>query len=133
MPLGELEDEATGKILLVGLDQTTRDAVTTGLDADRFKAECAETPFWAAIKGESLHPDCVVIDFALGRDVALLLSRNLHAHDACKDAIQIALHADVDKAGFDRELFKETFCRPFDSTLLVERIQTLVRRLKQLA
>ncbi len=41
MPLGELEDEAMGKILLVGADQTVRSSLNEMMGSDDFKIESA--------------------------------------------------------------------------------------------
>ena len=42
MPLGELEDEALGKILLVGADGVVRSSLTEMMGVDEFKLESAE-------------------------------------------------------------------------------------------
>ncbi|WP_155523250.1 hypothetical protein [Planctopirus limnophila] len=50
------------------------------------------------------------------------------------DTVLAALLTDEDTAsGIDRSLFSETIRKPFDATLLAERIRTLVSRKKQLA
>ena len=113
MPLGELEDEAMGKVLLVGADARVRGDLDEVMSNDEFKIEVAASGFEAGIQAESLHPDCVVVDFVM---------------------VLIGLLSDEDNAsGFDRTLFNETFRKPFDAALLAERIRTLVNRKKQLA
>ena len=134
MPLGELEDEAMGKLLLVGIDGAVKSSLLSALPADEFKTEVAGSGFEAGIQAESLHPDCVVIDFGMGRNEALMIAQNLRKNADYSDTVLIALLSDDDNAaGFDRSFFNETFRKPFDSALLAERIRTLVNRKKQLA
>ena len=133
MPLGELEDEATGKMLLVGVEPTVREGIAEILPPDQFKTEVAGSGFEAGIQAESLHPDCVVIDFVMGRNEALMIAQNLRKNDDYADTVIVGLLSDEDNAsGFDRSIFTETFRKPFDVALLAERIRTLVNRRKQL-
>jgi DNA-binding response OmpR family regulator len=134
MPLGELEDEALGKILLVGSDVITRSSLNEMISNDDFKIEIAASGFEAGIQAESIHPDCVVIDFVMGREEALMIAQNLRRNSEYAETVLIGLLSDEDNAsGFDRSVFNETFRKPFDAALLAERIRTLVNRRKQLA
>jgi len=133
MPLGELEDEAVGKILLVGAEPTIKNGLRDHVGADAFKTEYASSGFEAGIQAESLHPDCVVIDFVMGRNEAVMIAQNLRKNAEYTDTVLIGLLSDDDNAsGFDRTVFNETFRKPFDAALLAERIRTLVGRKKQL-
>ena len=134
MPLGELEDEAMGKILLVGADQPVQSSLEDLMGSDEFKIECASSGFEAGIQAESLHPDCVVIDFAMGRADAVMIAGNLRKNPEYAETVLIGLLSDEDNAsGFDRSVFNETFRKPFDAALLAERIRTLVGRKKQVS
>ncbi len=134
MPLGELEDEAMGKILLVGSDLMTRSSLNEMISNDDFKIEIAASGFEAGIQAESIHPDCVVVDFVMGREEALMIAQNLRKNSEFHETVLIGLLSDDDNAsGFDRSVFSETFRKPFDAALLAERIRTLVNRRKQLA
>jgi excisionase family DNA binding protein len=134
MPLGELEDEVMGKVLLVGADATVRANISEMIGENDFKIESAASGFEAGIQAESLHPDCVVVDFAMGRNEALMIAQNLKKNTEYSETVLIGLLTDDDNAsGFDRTLFNETFRKPFDAALLAERIRTLVGRKKQLA
>ena len=134
MPLGELEDEAMGKLLLVGADTQVRASLDDLMATEDFKIEYAVSGFEAGIQAESLHPDCVIVDFAMGRNEALMIAQNLRRNKDYTDSVLIALLSDEDNAsGFDRTLFNETFRKPFDAALLAERIRTLVVRKKQIA
>ncbi|QDT39604.1 helix-turn-helix domain-containing protein [Stratiformator vulcanicus] len=133
MPLGELESEAMGKLLLVGADDIVRSSLTEMMGETDFKIELAASGFEAGIQAESLHPDCVVIDFAMGRGEALMIAQNLRKNIEYNETVLIGLLTDEDNAsGFDRTIFNETFRKPFDAALLAERIRTLVNRKKQL-
>jgi excisionase family DNA binding protein len=133
MPLGELEDEAVGKILLVGAESMIRAALTEHMNSDQFKLDFATSGFEAGIQAESLHPDCVVIDFIMGRNEAVMIAQNLRKNSQYADTVLVGLLSDEDNAsGFDRSVFNETFRKPFDSALLAERIRTLIGRKKQL-
>ncbi len=134
MPLGELESEAMGKILLVGADATCRGNLEELMSNDDFRIEIAASGFEAGIQAESLHPDCVVVDFVMGRQEAVMIAQNLKKNAEYTDTVLVGLLSDEDNAsGFDRTLFNETFRKPFDAALLAERIRTLVGRKKQLA
>lgn len=134
MPLGELEDEAMGKILLVGSDLMTRSSLNEMISNDDFKIEIAASGFEAGIQAESIHPDCVVVDFVMGREEALMIAQNLRRNAEFHETVLIGLLSDDDNAsGFDRSVFSETFRKPFDAALLAERIRTLVNRRKQMA
>ncbi|RMG41356.1 MAG: helix-turn-helix domain-containing protein [Planctomycetota bacterium] len=133
MPLGELEEEAMGKILLVGTDPNMKNNLGEFLPSEDFKIEVAQSGFEAGIQAESLHPDAVVIDFAMGRNDALMIAQNLRKNPQYKDVVLVGLLSDEDTAsGFDRSIFSETFRKPFDIALLAERVRTLVSRKKQL-
>ena len=134
MPLGELEDEAMGKILRVGSDLMTRSSLNEMISNDDFKIEIAASGFEAGIQAESIHPDCVVVDFVMGREEALMIAQNLRKNAEFHETVLIGLLSDDDNAsGFDRSVFSETFRKPFDAALLAERIRTLVNRRKQMA
>ncbi|RPI73962.1 MAG: response regulator [Planctomycetaceae bacterium] len=134
MPLGELEDEAVGKILIVGAEALIRGGLKDQMNADTFKLDFANSGFEAGIQAESLHPDCVVIDFIMGRNESLMIAQNLRKNPEYIDVVLVGLLSDEDNAsGFDRSIFSETFRKPFDVALLAERIRTLVSRRKQLA
>lgn len=134
MPLGELEDEAMGKLLLVGVDSQMRANLEELMPPEDFKIEVAVSGFEAGIQAESLHPDSVIVDFGMGRNEALMIAQNMRRNKDYSDAVLVALLSDEDNAsGFDRTLFNETFRKPFDAALLAERIRTLVGRKKQIS
>lgn len=134
MPLGELENEAMGKILLIGVEPSVRAGLSEMLSADDFRLESAASGFEAGIQAESLSPDAVIVDFGMGRQEAMMIASNLRRNNEYTDVVLVGLISDEDTAsGFDRSIFSETFRKPFDAALLAERVRTLVSRKKQLA
>ena len=137
MPFGELEDETTGKVLLVANDPEIMRSVTQVLQADRsFRVETATSGFEAGIQAESFNPDCIVVDFGIGANDARQICQNLRRNSAHEETILIALLQDTDTIqsgdGFDPRLINETFRKPFASELLSDRIRTLIGRKKEL-
>ncbi len=59
MPLGDLEDEAMAKVLIVAQDQVLIENLKRELPLERsFKVAIAASGFEAGIQAESFHPDC---------------------------------------------------------------------------
>ena len=68
MPLGDLEDEAMAKVLVVGQDQVLIENLKRNLPLEKtFKLTTAASGFEAGIQAESFHPDCIVVDFSIGK------------------------------------------------------------------
>lgn len=137
MPLGELEDEAMGKILLVGSDVATKASLSErfGQKGD-FAIDVAGSGFEAGIVMDGDNStECAVIDFAVGLDESVLLAKSIRRDTRFDNTVLIGLVSVEDQAsGFDRTLLNETFRKPLDDkmfTLLAERIRTLVNRRKQ--
>ena len=130
MPLGDLEDEAMAKVLLVGQDQVLIENLKQKLPLDRsFKVAVAASGFEAGIQAESFHPDSIIVDFSIGRVEALQICQNLRRNPEYADTILIALLPDDGSSiSFDRSSINETFKKPFDAALLAERLQDLDRR-----
>lgn len=127
MPLGPFEDMAMGKVLVVSAADPIRTSMMDLLNTDPFKVECAASAFDAGMHAETFHPDCLVIDFVIGRKESVSLAQNLRKHPQLQDVIQIGLLSDEDTtSSFNRTMFNETFRKPFDPVLLGERIKTLV-------
>lgn len=132
MPLGTLDQDGVGKVLLVGPDASVRGALQPLTDDGNFQVESAASGFEAGMQANSLRPDCVIIDFAMGNDEALSIARNLNAVRDQADTVLIALvQQDAHTDAFDRSLFQETFRKPFDPVLLTERVKALVARKKE--
>ena len=134
MPLGELEDETMAKVLIVAQDQVLIENVRRELPEQRsFKVETAASGFEAGIQAESFHPDCIIVDFSIGRSEALQICQNLRRNEEYADVILIALLPDDGgSTSFDRSTINETFKKPFDAKLLAERLRTLIGSRKEL-
>ena len=60
MPLGDLEDEAMAKVLIVAQDQVLIENLKRELPVERaFRTSTAASGFEAGIQAESFHPDCI--------------------------------------------------------------------------
>src|SRR3954469_1154339 len=134
MPLGDLEDEAMAKILVVGQDQVLIENLKRQLPVERsFKVAVAASGFEAGIQAESFHPDCIIVDFSIGRVEALQICQNLRRNPEYAETILIALLPDDGAStSFDRSTINETFKKPFDAALLAERLRTLIGARKEL-
>lgn len=134
MPLGDLEDEAMAKILIVAQDQVLIENLKRELpEARAFRTSTAASGFEAGIQAESFHPDCIIVDFSIGQLEALQICQNLRRNTDFSETILIALLPDDGSAAnFDRSTINETFKKPFDSALLAERLRTLIGSRKEL-
>ena len=120
MPLGDLEDEAMAKVLIVAQDQVLIENLKRELPLERsFKVAVAASGFEAGIQAESFHPDCIIVDFSIGRVEALQICQNLRQNAEFAETILIALLPDDGSPmSFDRSSINETFKKPFDAKLL---------------
>jgi len=134
MPLGDLEDEAMAKILIVAQDQVLIENLKRELPPERaFKVAVASSGFEAGIQAESFHPDCIITDFSIGKLEAMQICQNLRKNSDFGETILIALLPDDGQPmSFDRSAINETFKKPFDSKLLAERLRTLIGSRKEL-
>ena len=134
MPLGELEDEAFAKVLVVGQDQVLIENLKRELPPEKnFKVGVAASGFEAGIQAESFHPDCIIVDFSIGRTEVLQICQNLRRNKDFSEVILIALLPDDGQSySFDRSSINETFKKPFDVALLAERLRTLIGAKKEL-
>ena len=134
MPLGDLEDEAMAKVLIVAQDQVLTENLKRELPLERsFKVAVASSGFDAGIQAESFHPDCIIVDFSIGRTEALQICQNLRRNSEFTEVILIALLPDDGSStSFDRSSINETFRKPFDAALLAERLRTLIGAKKEL-
>ncbi len=134
MPLGELEDETTAKVLVVSQDQVLIENLKRELPPERsFKFAAAASGFEAGIQAESFHPDGIIVDFSIGRTEALQICQNLRRNPEFTEVVLIALLPDDGSMlSFDRSMINETFKKPFDVALLAERLRTLIGARKEL-
>ena len=134
MPLGDLEDEAMAKVLIVAQDQVLIENLRRELPPEKsFRVAVAASGFEAGIQAESFHPDCIIVDFSIGKVEALQICQNLRRNPDFAKTILIALLPDDGSTiSFDRSSINETFKKPFDAALLAERLRTLIGAKKEL-
>jgi excisionase family DNA binding protein len=134
MPLGDLEDEAMAKVLIVSQDQILIENLKRELPAEKsFKLSVAASGFEAGIQAESFHPDSIVVDYSIGRTEALQICQNLRRNTEYSETILIALLPDDgNPQTIDRSTINESFKKPFDAALLAERLRTLIGARKEL-
>ena len=136
MPLGDLEDEAMAKVLIVAQDPVMIENLKRELPLERsFKAAVAGSSFEAGIQTESFHPDAIVVDFSIGRTEALQICTNLRCNAGFSDTIVIVLLPECDGERFadpDRALMNEVFKKPFNAALLAGRLHALIGAKKEL-
>ncbi|MBX9656608.1 response regulator [bacterium] len=135
MPLGELEEEAYSKILIIGTDRMLIERLHGMLpEVDDYKVQIAHSGFEAGIQAESFHPDAMVLDLAMGRSEGLQIVANLRKNNNYDDVIIIGLAAEDEPNpdGLTSNGFNEVFKKPFDPVLLTERLRTLIRQRKDL-
>jgi excisionase family DNA binding protein len=135
MPLDGIIDETLAKVLIVAQDQILVDNLKRELPEEKsFKVNVAASGFDAGIQAESFHPDCVIVDFSIGKTESAQICQNLRRNGEFSDVILIALLPDDwSSASFDRSSINETFKKPFDSALLAERLRTLIGSKKELS
>ena len=63
-------------------------------EGDDFRIETAASGFEAGIRAESFHPDCIVIDLAVGRIEAGQIAQNLRKSQDHLSTILVALTSD---------------------------------------
>ena len=129
IPFGDLENETKNNILIVSQDQVMIENLKRELPLERsFKVEVADSSFHAGIQAEGLHPNCIVVDFSIGRNEALQICKNLRSNCRFANVIIIAiLPDDHHLVEIDRSSINDTFRKPFDTTLLVERICAIIK------
>lgn len=135
MPLGELEEEAYSKVLIIGTDRMMIERLHGMLpEADDYKVQLAHSGFEAGIQAEAFHPDAIVLDLAMGRSEGLQIVANLRRNTNYDDVIIIGLAAEDEPNpdSLTENGFAEVFKKPFDPALLTERLRTLIRQRKDL-
>src|SRR5689334_5901232 len=131
MPLGELEAEVYNKVLVVGADGPLMGLLRDNLrETEDFRIETAASGFEAGIRAESFHPDCIIIDMAMGRLEASQIAQNLRLSADHQDTVLIALCSDEPGEEVYKLGFNDAFKKPFDGALLAERVRRLIAQKK---
>ena len=134
MPLGALEEEGWHKVLVIGAEKLFIDRLKELLpDDEDYKYEVANSGFQAGQAAHSFHPDTIVIDLSMGRSEALQIAQNLRRIPTFEKTLIVALASEDEAApeGLTNFGFDEAFKKPFDVSLLGERIRTLVEEKRE--
>jgi excisionase family DNA binding protein len=134
MPLGELEEEAWHKILIIGAEKLFIDRIQEILpESDDYRYSLAASGFEAGILAESFHPDTIIIDLAMGRSEALQIAQNLRRNLQYSETaiVALALEDEANPETLTQFGFNEIFKKPFDVALLGQRVHTLVQERRQ--
>lgn len=133
IPLGDLEDDATAKVLIVSQDQALIKDLKREMPAERsFKMAVADGGFEAGIQFERIRPDCIILDFSIDKAESLKIFYNLRRKPDFADTILIAiLPADSGPMNFNESII-ETLTKPVDAKSLAERLRTLIGAKKEL-
>ena len=99
-------------------------------ESDDFRIETAASGFEAGIRAESFHPDCIIIDMALGRIEAGQIAQNLRKSPDHLGTILLALTSDEPGEETFSLGFNDAFKKPFDGALLAERVRRLISQKK---
>lgn len=135
MPLGDLEDGDVTKVLIMAQDQVLIENIKRELQnlSSSFKVAVANSSFEAGMQAESSHPDCVIVDFQIGKVEAIQICQNLRRNTVFANTILIALLPDDGNSiSFDRSTVNETFKKPFDAALLADQLRELIGAEKEL-
>lgn len=131
-PIPDVLDDSKIRVLFVGMPQADRESLYQHFCADAFKIHLAKDGFEVEAEVGMFMLSCILIDFAMGCEAAIKIAQNLRKDSHNNDVVLIGILSPEDfSSGFDRSVFNETFRTPFDNTLLVTRIETLVRRRRE--
>ena len=132
MPMGDLEDEVTAKVLFVSQDHVFIENLKRELSGRIFRVAVTANSFDAGMQTDEFHPDCIIVDFSIGRTEALQICFSIRRNAELADIIIIALLPDGSSFIFDRSSINETFKKPVDPVLLANRLRTIISAKKEL-
>ena len=130
MPLGELEDEVTRRLLVVDPRPEIVRGLAEILAVDRdFRVEGASSGFEAGLKAEQFRPDCVLINLDVGGMDGRLIAENLRRNPSFRNTVLIVLinqGQPFDPAELKARGFDDSFVEPWDIDLMAERIRNAI-------
>jgi excisionase family DNA binding protein len=135
MPLGNLEQESYHKILIVGAEPLFIERLKGLLaEDDDYKYEIAHSGFEAGSKAHEFKPDTIIIDHAMGRTEAIMIAQTLRRNEAYKDTLIVAVanEDETEELIEPTRSFSDAYKKPFDVTLLAEKIRTIVEAKRDL-
>lgn len=124
MPLGDLE---MTKVLIVTHDQVLIENLQRELSTERlFKLSFAADGFAAGMSADTLHPDCIIVDFAIGKANALQILQGLRRSSDFAETKLVAVLPEGSSISPDRSIVDEVFKKPLDDKLLAQRLRSLI-------
>lgn len=130
MPVQDLDVRAN--VIVISPDSTMPASLQKQFQKiEAFAIYDAKSEFDAGLFAATLHPHCMIVDFAIGHANALCLIANVRRHPTFNDVVIIAILPE-DMTNPFREGINETFKRPFDIALFAERLRTHFGTIREL-
>jgi len=127
MPLEDLEDDALVKVLIVIQDQVLIENLKRELSPEKsFRVATATGGFEAGIRAGNLLPDCIIVDFSIGKVEALQICQNLRKNSDFDETILVVLLPDDGQPISFGSAVDASFKKPFDTRVLAERLRALI-------
>lgn len=122
MPLGDLQEDARRKVLVVGAAKVFVEQLSVCLGG--VVVALARSGFDAGAVLDTFQPDTVVVDMALGRSEGLQIARSLRGDSRFDEVALVALvnEDELEMAGM-HVAFGEVFQKPFDAADLADCIR----------
>jgi two-component system response regulator RpaA len=123
MPLGELVDDDSYRILCIGADRKFVDQLKEQLpEKAGYRFETANNGFYAGMYAESFHPQTIVIDFALGRMESIQIAHNLRKNPKYDTALIVGIVDELETKveSLVESGYREIFKKPVDIPHLCE-------------
>lgn len=132
--LGDLRDEVLAKVLIVTDEQEMFGNLLQEMGQfPSFRVAVATNGIEAGIiAGGNFHPDCVVVDFLMGRDKAREICQTFERINQTANVVRIALLPECASRNPDDLCINESFGVPFDAKVLAARLLTLIGVKKEL-
>ena len=116
--MGDLEDEAMAKVLLVGQDQLLM-KILRGTYQQKIHLRYRLLQVDLRQVFGRFSSDCIVVDYAIGRIDAQQICQNLRRNAEYSETIVMHCFHDGSQITVDRNHVNESFKKPFDVALLV--------------
>jgi excisionase family DNA binding protein len=131
MPYKDLEDAIDNKVLVVSAEPEFLSILRDNLPKiDNFRVEAATNCFEAGLCTETFRPDCIIIDFDIGRFEAEQIASNLRRCADHQATILIGLTDDTSGESMSRFGFNGLYKKPIDVPLFAGHIRRLIGQKK---
>lgn len=132
MPLGELEEEEFYRILLVGFSDPLQRNVVAGLTAEKVRVKTCPGAFAMGQLIHTLTPNLILIDFAVGRQEAIALRRNVNESAITINPTTIAVVGEDESQpeSYKQFGFNEVLKQPVSSECIAALVATYIAEWK---